>query len=146
MGKYSHRKVKKRRYSDKTSRRTKFLAKDILFYCFFCVFFSKFSFNSVWDFCSLWWFPWLWVGVGYVMMLCMRSYRSTRRGNPCPLMKIFLEWVNFTACTVNKLSENNFLFFSVLQNKLASSLFSKIKKKIIVPWFSLFFFHLLNTS
>jgi len=46
-------------------------------------------------------------------------------------MKIFLEWINFTAFTTSKLSENNFLFFfSVLQNKLASSLFSKIKKKM----------------
>ncbi|XP_052211507.1 uncharacterized protein LOC127814204 [Diospyros lotus] len=34
-------------------------------------------------------------------MMCMRSFRSqTRRGSPCPLMKIFLEWVNSTTFTV----------------------------------------------
>ncbi|KAG5556856.1 hypothetical protein RHGRI_007192 [Rhododendron griersonianum] len=69
-GKCPHRKVKKRRYSHKTSRRTKFEIKDIL------------------------------SSVDNVTMLFMRAFRrQMRRRSRCLSMKIFLGWASITACT-----------------------------------------------
>lgn len=103
-GKCPHRKVKKRRYSHKQSRRSKFLLKDILSYTIrcSCTFFLRLSIVFLYIFASLFFLfnPWLWID--HVMTLCTMSYRrpGTRR-NPCPLMKIFLGWASITAYTAS---------------------------------------------
>lgn len=106
-GKCPHRKVKKRRYSHKTSRRTKFEIKDILSVVFSLFFFPRFLAVSRGFFVDYMVNFLDYESVDHVTMLFMRAFRrQMRRRSRCLSMKIFLGWASITACTASKLSRS----------------------------------------
>lgn len=139
-GKCPHRKVKKRRLSHKSARRTKFLHKDILYLFFLSLFtllLSNHRISSVFFF-FLFFLCFVFFVIDFKIvslsrffltnlhatMLFTRSFRRVQRRMGrlilCPSTKISLAWASSTVCTAS-MSSPTCLQFSTLRLQFLES-------------------------